>query len=917
MLGPRQPRLSRLIATRPWLALLLILLLSLGALATVFKGGELQVRIDPSLDTLVVPGIAAEQAQTEIERRFGTREQVVVVVRSEDVYQPETLRHIHALTQALFDLPGVVRVHSLTSVPIPMTTDGGIGTERIGGDIDPAVLPTLRAAIRSNPLVQGQLVADDDRATAIVVELETGSDADHAALGLPQSIIRTADAAAGADFQIHVTGAAVLRAATGDAVLTQLSWVIPAIVSVVMLFLAFAFRTLRGVLLPLATIALALLWTLAAFVILDRPLSLITSLVPPLVVTMSLAYCAHVLSEFEALLREHPEDDRPTRSLRLLSLMAAPVALTAFTTGVGVAALAISDLPAVREFAMLSVLGVLFAGVLALGFVPAALAYVRPRPAKQKAHGDLFDRLSERIGRFDVRRRKTILTVAAITLGVSLLAATQVRIGDQFVGVFEPDARVRIDYEAANAALGGVTPLTILIDGYAAGALLDPESVGALDRLIRWLRAQPEVGGVSGVTDHLRLLSRTLGGDDSGQLPTERARIEQLLFFGDSSALRQILNSERSATLIQARLRVDETQDVAALLERLHTQIAALPEPLRAQVGGHAALVTESVSIVTGDQLQSIALALALIYLCLALQFSSWRVGLLATLPTLLQTAVYFGALGLSGVKLNATTSLVECLVLGLAIDDTIHYLARFNRAARQRVSESEGAVAALRAVMRPVTLTKAILGLGFIVLVTGDLHNQVVFGWLAAGTLFVAWLVDIFVTPAFMSGVRIVTLWDSLRVNLGEDVQHTIPLLSGLTPRQARIFALMANLSTVPAGTRLITEGEACGNGARGDPAGDIYVVIDGQLEIFTERNGQRQALNVYERGAVVGEVGYFGQKRMASVDTLTPARVLRFDDADQERICRQYPRIAARVFLNLNRLQAERRAQPTPQPG
>jgi len=350
--------------------------------------------------------------------------------------------------------------------------------------------------------------------------------------------------------------------------------------------------------------------------------------------------------------------------------------------------------------------------------------------------------------------------------------------------------------------------------------------------------------------------------------------------------------------------------DDAGLVERLRRELAALPQPLEARIGGDAVQMAESVAIVTGDQLQSIALALALIYACLALQFASWRVGLMATLPTLLQTAIYFGALGISGIPLNATTSLVECLVLGLAIDDTIHYLARFNHAARRKASEAQGAVIALGAVLRPVTLTKAILGLGFIVLLTGELRNQVLFGWLAATTLLVAWLVDLFVTPAFMSGVRVVTLWDSLRLNLGADVQKTIPLLAGLSRRQARVFALMANLQTLPAGTRLMSEGESCGDGRPGDPAGDVYVVVDGELQIWVERDGEKQLLNTLGRGAVVGEIGYFGQKRIANVDTLTSTRLLRFDDADQERICRQYPRIAARVFLNLNRLQAERRA-------
>jgi hypothetical protein len=295
--------------------------------------------------------------------------------------------------------------------------------------------------------------------------------------------------------------------------------------------------------------------------------------------------------------------------------------------------------------------------------------------------------------------------------------------------------------------------------------------------------------------------------------------------------------------------------------------------------------MVQSVATVTRGQLQSVALALGLVCVALCIQFMSLRVGLLASLPTALQTALYFGALGLGGIPLNATTSLVECLVLGLAVDDTIHYLARFGAATRRSGSEPEAASQALAMVLRPVTLTKGILAVGFLLLVTGELRNQVLFGWLAAFTLGCSWLVDVFVTPAFVSRLRITTLWDMLRLDLGDDVRGTIPLFANLTDRQARTFALMANLHTLPAGTKLLREG---------DPAGDIYVVIDGELRIWLERNGREVELARVGRGTVIGEGGYFGRRRNANVDTLCESRLLRFDDADQERICRAYPALA-----------------------
>lgn len=900
------------LARRPWSLLAVVALISLLALAVVVdrEHGRLRLDVDPSLDPLLVPGLQAAAVDAELRRRFGAEEAVLVLFQAPEVYGADALRRLDALTQALAALPGVAQAQSLTSLALPFTAEGELDLRRLRASEydDPAIPARLREIVADDPLLRGQLVSADGRSAGIRLSLALQSDRELLESGVADAIVATAHAAQGGEVRVAVTGAPVLRAATSRTVLEQLRWTVPAITLLLAGLLALAFRSWRGVWLPLATIALALLWTLATLSLLGRPLNLITSLVPPLLATMGLAYCAHVLTEFETLLRDPGLRDARRRITVLLREISGPVMLTGFTTGVGLLALLLNELPAVREFALLSALGVFYTVILVLGFVPAMLQLaVRRVPRAPLPAAAAFERGSLRLGGFDMRHRRKILIVAAVVGLAAMLLASRVAVGDRFVGAFKPDAPVRVDYEQVNRALGGVTPLSIMVEAAVPGLLLEPEYLAALDELQRWLVAQPEVGSVVGLVDHLRSLDRALAGQAHGRLPATRALASQLLFFGDDTALSRVVDSDRSATVIALRLRVDDTAAIDALLQRLRPHLEQLPRGLQAQVAGQAALMTESVARVTRGQLQSIALALLVIYAVLSLQFGSPLVGLLASLPTALQTALYFGALGLFGVKLNATTSLVECLVLGLAVDDTIHYLARFNTAARRTASETTAAVNALCAVLRPITLTKAILVVGFLVLVTGELQNQVLFGWLAAFTLAAAWLVDAFVTPAFISGVRVVTLWDSLRLNLGRDVQKRIPLFAGLTARQARIFALMARIETLPAGTLIMRQG---------DPGGDVYTVIDGKLSVWIERDGERIELNRLKRGGVVGEGGYFGQKRMANVQASTRVRLLRFDDADQERICKRYPAIAARVFLNLNRLQAERRAQPLPAP-
>jgi hypothetical protein len=188
---------------------------------------------------------------------------------------------------------------------------------------------------------------------------------------------------------------------------------------------------------------------------------------------------------------------------------------------------------------------------------------------------------------------------------------------------------------------------------------------------------------------------------------------------------------------------------------------------------------------------------------------------------------------------------------------------------------------------------------LGFLVLTTSETKSQQQFGLLAAFTMVVAWVLELTLSPALSSGIRLVTLWDLLALDLGPNPHHQIPLFEGLSPRQARIFALMASVVSVPAGERLMT------HGTRGD---EMFVVLDGELVASLERDGRRTVFSRMRRGDTVGEVALFHGERTADVDVSHDARLLRFGEAELTRLGRRYPRIAAKVYRNLNHVIAKR---------
>jgi CRP-like cAMP-binding protein len=236
-------------------------------------------------------------------------------------------------------------------------------------------------------------------------------------------------------------------------------------------------------------------------------------------------------------------------------------------------------------------------------------------------------------------------------------------------------------------------------------------------------------------------------------------------------------------------------------------------------------------------------------------------------------------------------------MVLGIAVDDTIHYFARFIREARRRLDEQRASVLALKSVGRPVTYTSLALCLGFLVLNASELRTMAELGSLAAFSLAFAWATDFVLTPALCGRMRIATLWDLLTIDLGRDPQHSIPLFQGLSARRARIVALMASMWQVPAGRRLFEAGE---------PGDALYVVIDGRLRASLSRGGENLELAIYERGGVCGEVGLFHEDRTADMEALEDTRLLRLTQASLDELGRRYPRIAAVVFRNLNQTLA-----------
>ena len=893
-------RILQLVVSSPRTVALLVLLALLPALNTLydFKSGQSRVRIDPSLEALLPRHSDALDLYQRTRARFGSDDVLLIAWLADDLFSPQRLAALKRLTQRLERMPGVEHVDSLASALNIRIKDDATDINKFLRVLpaDQAAADALRVEALANPLFVGRLVSKDGRGALLAVQYDQALDPD-ALAALLAGIGRASQEEAGT-VQQFLTGPLVVRMEISRLLLRDLYRVMPLAIALTLLMAAVSFRSVRGVLLPLVANGAALVGTLACYMATGHALNFVTVMLPPVVYVVGFAYSVHVVSSFDHEFASGLDQRAAVRAAVQEVLM--PLTLTSLTTAIGFASLAVTDIVSIRDFGLFATLGSVMAWISALVVVPAGLMLLPARrPRLQKT--DWFETVAPRLARFDLRHRRSILWAGAVLAIASLLAASRIEVSTDYLRNFPADSAIRVGFDKVNAAFSGAVPLQIVLESDIADAFKQPVNLRVIADLEHWLAAQPEVGGAFTLVDYLGVLHKALAPELARQdaIPHSAGLVDHLLLMGGSDDVERFVDARYTTTVLHINTSAASTADLNRLGQRIDARLALLPSHLRGHVTGSSYVIARTIDNVARSQIYSLATAVLAIYVVLAILFGSLRVAVLALVPNMLPILVYFGVLGASGITLNLTTSLIADVVLGIAVDETIHFMSRYNIAARKAASEQIGISVALRAVLRPATFTTASLCVGFLALTAGALHYQVEFGLLAAATLAISWMLYLTLTPALSERLRVVTLWEVLTLDLGASPDKTIPVFAGLSPRQARVAALMGAIEHHGAGTRVMHKDEA---------ASDLWIVIDGELKVTKPGDDGDVFLTRAKRGDLLGEVGLFQGSRSANVDTLTDVRVLRYSEATLKTLQNRYPRVGAQVYRNLAQVLAGR---------
>jgi diguanylate cyclase (GGDEF)-like protein len=264
--------------------------------------------------------------------------------------------------------------------------------------------------------------------------------------------------------------------------------------------------------------------------------------------------------------------------------------------------------------------------------------------------------------------------------------------------------------------------------------------------------------------------------------------------------------------------------------------------------------------------------------------------------------------MGWFGIELSLVTSLIASIAIGLGVDDTIHYLFRYNREFKTDLDEKRAIKDTLTHVGRPITFTTVTICVGFSILLFSSFKPTAVFGVMMVITSLSALIGDLILLPSLIQHVEVVTLWDLLRLKLGKEPPEGIPLFKGLSHTQVHYIIMAGSLTTIDAGEILFH---------KGDPSDSMYAIVSGTMDVLDPADGRQspqalgshKLLNQLKTGDVLGEMGFLRSlPRSATVIATRPVELLKINWKMIKRLQWLYPPTAHRFFFNLMTLICDR---------
>lgn len=685
---------------------------------------------------------------------FGEDEDLVVAVATPHLATEPGLRALAELTRRIESIPGVRRVYSLTNaIELVPGRDGATEKPLLPAFESRDFERQARDAIARNPELSGFLVGSDPDTAGLLVELEHRPDDSHYRRVVIDALRELGEHPPDAGMRIHSTGIAAQKYEVSRLLARDQGVLIPASVVVLGLLLLLFFKSVPGVILPLGVTGVTLVWTLGIYRLAGFDLNAMTSLLPPVLMVLSVTTSVHLLEHWRSSKDRAPEREDVIAAITRDLLF--PCTLTSVTTAIGLSSLALNTTPAVQSFGIFTAIGVMISFAVSMTLVPVGLSFFPP-PANQHSRlSGALDPLLRATSKLSYTKPGWILGSALLLTAVAGLGTLQIQNNTDLVRFLQADNPLLRDTLFIDEHLTGVNALELVISRLDGTSLDSVDSTRRLSSLEAEVLLRDEVADVQSVLGLLRAIHRAEAGNEAAPLGEDPEATLQawdvLSAAGDADLVRRVVDPDFVRTRMRILVHAIGSADAVPVEDAILASASdILGDELRVDATGSFHQVVRDSSRLVSSQIKSFGAALALVLLTIGVMLRSARLMLFSVIPNVVPVLWTGGLMGALGIDLSTGTAMIASVVIGIAVDDTIHYLTRFQRerifgvrVAIERTTTGTG---------RALVISSVVLAIGFWVGALGSFKPTIYFSLFTGLTMLSALVCDLLVLPAILA---------------------------------------------------------------------------------------------------------------------------------------------------------------------
>lgn len=852
-------------------------------------------------DAFIAPDNPALIYRERVKQQFGLADPLVVALVHEQpngVYQADVLQLVATLSEqvSLIDNVDPERILSLA-------TENNITGTAEGLDVDPFFDPfpeterdsnRILQAIQDFPLYQGKLVARNGQATVIVIEMLDENLAQDTYHDINSVLANTSPPEG---LSLHLAGEGAVAGYLGSYIDSDASRLNPLAGLIITLIIGFAFRRLAPALLANVIIAASVLITLSMMAASSTPFYVITNALPVILIGISVADAIHIFSHYYELQSRQPEADRVMLIQESMEEMWRPITLTTLTTMAGFFGLYFaSGMPPFKYMGLFTALGVAIAWLFSMVFLPAAIAWSKPKVSQRfielqaSADKDLFASLMTTLGRFSLAHAKAVVVIGGMLMLIGGYSASQLIVDEDRIKTFHPSEPIYKADRLINQHLDGSNNLDIVIETPNIEDLFKVENLQKMEALQEYALSLPHVNNATSIVDYLKQMNRVLNDGDKNQyrLPNDSDSVAQYFLLytasSDPTDFEEEIDYDYQIANIRLNINTAAFTDNRPVIEALENYIAQQfnSDEITATLSGRVTLNHHWIKDIGSSHFNSLAVAIALVWLVSSLLFGSTLAGVFSVLPVASSILLIYSAMAAMDIRLGIGTSMFASVAIGLGVDFAIHTLDRirqqFHNLSRHRQSVGEQEINAQILAIFPTT-GRALLfnflaiACGFGVLISSKVVPLNNFGTIVALAVTTSFIASVTLLPAlikvfkpkFIFGdLHIVTRPQTheVRTAAGNRLMSLAPLATALLigPLLLSSPAAKAKSIELPSGDWIVNKVNSMDDGDQ--------VTRNLHMTLIDRRGKQR------ERNTV-GYRKYFGDDKRTVLFYLSPTNV------------------------------------------